>query len=110
MKELQFREFLAREYDLPPEEVEELLDDARSTLRPLLREIEEYSQRGNLKDLSRKAHQLKSILGYLGMTGLQEQARTLERLAGAEQASSVPFWRETLLPALSDFLEQLGVS
>ncbi len=110
MKELRFKEFLAREYDLPPEEVEELLDDARSTLGPLLREVREYARKGDLKDLSRKAHQLKGILGYLGLEDLQEQARTLEKLAGTGQDSSVLFLENKLLPALADFLEQLGVS
>ncbi len=110
VKELRFKEFLAREYDLPPEEVEELLDDARSTLGPLLREVREYARKGDLKDLSRKAHQLKGILGYLGLEDLQEQARTLEKLAGTGQDSSVLFLENKLLPALADFLEQLGVS
>ncbi|HOO62504.1 MAG TPA: Hpt domain-containing protein [Synergistaceae bacterium] len=104
-----FREHLAREYDLPPQEAEELLEDARNTLKPLLKNIGECLKEKNWKDLSQKAHQLKGILGYLGLQELRENARVLEKLAGTEQSACLSYWEENVSPALKEVLEQIDI-
>ncbi len=110
VEKLFFRDFLAREYDLSPEAVEELLQDARSTLMNLLRDMKSAAAVKDWKNLSRNAHQLKGILGYLGLRDLQDLARSLEKIAASGEEASASYWQEILLPGLRNFLDQMDIS